>query len=350
MATKSFVVGGRPVEIAGISEADPYFNGISREFEEKFQAFCRSFLDQDSVAMDIGANIGATSIILSHYLPQGSIFALEPGKMIFQLLKGNLERNAIPNVAAYNYAIADKTKTLRFIERSAYGHIDANGLVDEQDEHAVTAYALDDLVTELGLDRLDFIKVDVEGFEPQFFEGAKQTLARFNPIIYFELNSWCLLDHAGNNPIEFMKRICGDFRYVYRISKDPDSVAVLEEVRSEALAQTLVHENIVHHGSVDDIVVCNDPAKLHRSALHLAPLCDSLRREMDQLKVENEGLFDQFTSVVAERDGFHDRLVSALAETNGVRAAFQAERTALRHQLDLMLRSRSWRYTRFLRR
>jgi FkbM family methyltransferase len=318
MAARSFLVENQSYEVVGLSEQDPYLNSVSGRFESKFQGFC-SKLPVDAVAMDIGANIGATSIILGHYLPEGRVFALEPGRTIFALLEQNLQRNGRRNVTPLNYAVSDQTQTVIFHEQSAYGHVAGSAAGSPaDDERAVKAYALDDLVEELKLDRLDFLKVDVEGFEPQFFKGARRTLARFNPVVYFELNSWCLIDHAGNHPIEFMESIVGDFRFVYRVNHDVDSGAVLEKLTSASLAQTLVHENMALHGSVDDIVVANDDSRIDPRL---------------------------FEAASANGTGAGPRL-----DLLGQLRAAQAERDQLREQLDLVLNSRSWRYTRFLRR
>ncbi len=319
MATRSFFVEKQPYAVVGLSEQDPYLNGVAGQFEPKFQRFC-SMMPPDAVAMDIGANIGVTSIILGHHLPKGRVFALEPGKTIFGLLERNLKSNGLDNVTPLNNAVSNQTQTLRFIEQSAYGHV--NGACPADEEGSVKAYALDDLIDELKLDRLDFIKVDVEGFEPEFFEGARRTIARFNPVIYFELNSWCLMDHAGHNPVDFMNTIVSDFPALWRVNKDPDSDVVLDKVVSAALAKTLVHDNMVLHGSVDDIVVASDESRLDprlfASATAEAPSA------LDPEPAEHIALQAQLGAVTAERD-------------------------RLRRQLNLILGSRSWRYTWFLR-
>jgi FkbM family methyltransferase len=313
MATRSFLVEKQRYEVAGLAEQDPYLLSVAGQFEPKFQTFC-STLPADAVALDIGANIGATSIILGHYLAKGRVFALEPGKTIFGLLKQNLEGAGLENVTPLNYAVSDRTQVLRFIERSAYGHLTPDAAASAEEEGAVKAYALDDLVDELKLDRLDFIKVDVEGFEPQFFEGARKSLSRFDPVVYFELNSWCLMDHGGNNPLDFMKTIVRDFGALWRVNNDTDSDVVLDKLIAPDLARTLVHENIVLHGSVDDIVVASDESRLDPR------LCGPAAGATPG----GEGLLSRLHMVKTERD-------------------------QLRRQLDLILKSRSWRYTRFLR-
>lgn len=304
MAKRSFLVEDKLFEVAGVNDQDPYLIGISGLFEKKFQDFCRTFLRDDFVAMDIGANIGATSIIMSHYLRNGRIIALEPGKSIFSLLINNLKNNHINNVDAYNYAVSDKTTTLRFVENSAYGHISLeNSTEPPRGDNSVSAYSLDDLVEKFNIDRLDFIKVDIEGFEPQFFAGAEKTLARFNPIIYFELNSWCLIDHANNNPLEFMRKIVEQFRFIWRVDKSYENGRILEKIISHDIGRALVHDNIALHGSVDDIVVSN-----------------------------NENLFDP-----------------RIVEMMDICGDLSRKNTLLEEQISTLTQSRSWRYTAALR-
>jgi FkbM family methyltransferase len=321
MATRSFLVEEQSYEVAGLSDQDPYLMGVTGHFEPKFQRFC-STLPPDAVALDIGANIGVTSIILGHYLPKGRVFALEPGKTIYGLLEQNLKDAGLDHVTPMNNAVSNQSQVLLFLEQSAYGHLVADAAPSSADDAgAVKAYSLDDLVDELKLDRLDFIKIDVEGFEQQVFEGARRTLARFKPVIYFELNSWCQLDHGKTNPIEFMEKIVSEFPAVYRVNKDPDSDVVLEKAAHEHVAQALVYANIVLHGSVDDIVVASDAAKLDPALFQpAAPSPDGVPAAEQQVTQP------QTLEVV------------------------RAERDRLRHQLDLILNSRSWRYTRFLRR
>nr|WP_075088707.1 FkbM family methyltransferase [Verrucomicrobium spinosum] len=69
---------------------------------------------EDAVALDVGANIGVTSLILSERLRSGRVFAFEPGETVFQLLQENLKNNAVSNVDAYHQAVSDKTQRSGF--------------------------------------------------------------------------------------------------------------------------------------------------------------------------------------------------------------------------------------------
>lgn len=360
---RKFGVRGSHFVVEGIDEADPYLNGITEDFESNFQTFCRNFLEPDAVAFDIGANIGATAIVLSQYLDKGKVYAVEPGKKIFSLLEKNLRKNGIKNVQAINCAVSETTTKLRFVENSAYGHIDLTSQDEPSDDGSIDAFSLDDLVDSLKLERLNFVKVDVEGFEHQVLKGGKKTLARFNPVLYLEINSWCLLDHSNTNPLELANYLLQNFKYVYRVIKTPGASSLLERVDS---ARTLVHDNIVYHGSVDDVVVTNDPAKIQLNLIEAYQKCDALSAQVTSLTVERDALAAQLSGLVAERASLSAQLVRAVAERESANAQLSnlvverdssnaqlsnviAERDSLNVRLNAVLASRSWRVTGWLR-
>jgi hypothetical protein len=62
----------------------------------------------------------------------------------------------------------------------------------------VRCATVDSEIQRLGLERLDFIKIDVEGFELQALAGAENTIRQMRPKIMFEVNRWALGEHNGS--------------------------------------------------------------------------------------------------------------------------------------------------------
>jgi FkbM family methyltransferase len=252
-----------PFQIIGVSDQDPYIHGFldpHGEHEKSFQTFCRNYLPRDAVALDIGANIGVTSLVMSAHLCGGEVHAVEGAENVYKTLESNLAANGVSNVTPHRLAISDSTRMVRFVDNSAYGHI-ADSFDGDKKSDAVEAITLDDLVERIGLERLDFIKVDIEGHEPQLFSGAQKTIARFDPIILFELNSWAMLVNTDVNPLDFLRQVVSQFKYVYRVCRDPNDRSGIEPIVSdvEGVARWLLHDNVVHFGSVNDVVVSNRP-------------------------------------------------------------------------------------------
>lgn len=242
MSVKSFRLGNRSVEIEGISEEDPYFAGMRDGSEDVFFNFCRQNLPSDGIALDIGANIGLTAACLSQCLPDGKILAFEPARTVYPILRRNIERNQFRNVTTFDSALGEAVGTARFSDNSAFGHFDKAG-------HEVSVSTIDAVTRDLP--RLDFIKIDVEGFEPSVLRGATETIRRFAPIIYMEFNSWCLLTYSRTNPLTFLEELCDGFTSVSIVSaQEPTLVRKLE--RSGAFH--FLHSNMTN-GFVDDLVL-----------------------------------------------------------------------------------------------
>ena len=87
--------------------------------------------------------------------------------------------------------------------------MDSEGIAEAT--HGAEVRTLDQLVSEAGLTRVDFIKIDVDGWEVDVFRGASDVLTRFKPTILMELAAYVLAEH-GRNPDDLL-RILTDAGY-----------------------------------------------------------------------------------------------------------------------------------------
>jgi FkbM family methyltransferase len=160
--------------------------------------FLASNISKDAVVIDIGANVGTWSLILSEVVgANGKIFAYEPTRSTYDALSKNVAINSRKNIFAFRYALSNNNNQMRLYHdvdssRNSLGQTRTNDTVAEYEE--VSARTLDSLAPELLIDKLDFIKIDVEGAEPLVFEGARTTLKRFKPTILFEVNPNALVE------------------------------------------------------------------------------------------------------------------------------------------------------------
>lgn len=177
-----------------ISSDDSYLDYIKSGFEPEMVALFKVLASGSRVIVDIGANIGCTSILFSQL--SDVVYSYEPSPSTFALLKKNILASTITNVVSMNYGLGadSRQSTLSFSPSNRSG-----GFVSDQ----ITAGAgcvtetieirqLDNEVKSLTLPTIDLIKIDVEGFEQQVLSGAKEVLATYRPIVVLELNHWCL--------------------------------------------------------------------------------------------------------------------------------------------------------------
>jgi FkbM family methyltransferase len=135
--------------------------------------------------VEAGANIGAHTVWFSKAVgPGGMVHAFEPQRQMYQMLVGNLALNEITNVRGMHAALASSSGTARVppIDYRRTENFGGFGLVHAGGEVAV--YAVDDY--SLLLDRVDFMKIDVEGMEADVIRGARETIDRCRPVLYVE--------------------------------------------------------------------------------------------------------------------------------------------------------------------
>lgn len=147
------------------------------------------------VAIDVGAFIGYHTVHLAAAVGEaGSVIAFEPVPELMGRLEANLRLNGVGNTRIEPMAISDSTgrADLAVARKAGVGNETSttSSLVRARgDEHiSVATITLDDYVQQSELDRLDFIKIDVEGAELAALTGASDTLRSLRPTLIIEVN------------------------------------------------------------------------------------------------------------------------------------------------------------------
>lgn len=156
------------------------------------------FVKPGDVCFDVGANIGVYSVVLAQISGDASnVHSFEPVGHIRSKLIANARLNSFDGLNVNPFALGSKAGTLKmhqvkegrfrggtstFVDTE---NISAMGR-DEFVTREVEIKTLDQYVVEAGLERLDFVKIDVEGFELEVLEGASDSLSRFKPTMIVE--------------------------------------------------------------------------------------------------------------------------------------------------------------------
>jgi len=150
------------------------------------------------VFVDVGANVGTYSIALASIVgPLGKVHSFEPQRIIYNMLAGSVALNSLTNVYCYNAALGDHEGTIElpqfdYSRPLNFGSIEFGPVQREQLEqvraHDPTRVEFAPLTTldHLGWERVDLIKIDVEGMEIEVISGARTTIQRCRPILYVE--------------------------------------------------------------------------------------------------------------------------------------------------------------------
>lgn len=135
--------------------------------------------------IEVGANIGAHTVFLGRQVGlQGAVIALEPQRLMFQLLCANVALNSLHNVHCFQHAAGDQRGSVVVppIDYTVAGNFGGITMDSHPGGERVPLCMLDDL----SLPAVHFLKIDVEGMEQQVLAGAAKLIARCKPVIYLE--------------------------------------------------------------------------------------------------------------------------------------------------------------------
>ena len=151
-----------------------------------------------SVVFDVGAHAGQYTKLFARAAAEGRVYAVEPGSYARSILRSVVWLHGLANVVVLTMALGAVsglgTLTLPVKRRGSLGfglaHLGApQGRWRAVAQELVALSTIDAVVAALGLDRVDFIKADVEGWEVRLLHGGADTLRRFRPRLLLELAS-----------------------------------------------------------------------------------------------------------------------------------------------------------------
>jgi FkbM family methyltransferase len=165
---------------------------MQKKYPELF--FLKKIIKPGFTCIDIGANLGYYSTFLSKLAgPKGRVLAVEPIPLFQQIWQDNVKASGVPNLEMLPYALGGEKTTIKMGTPTRNGllHHGMTKVVSSANEDYAHFYEVPMQVPDelfAGLNRLDFVKCDVEGFEFQVFSNMQKTLKRHMPLIQTELN------------------------------------------------------------------------------------------------------------------------------------------------------------------
>lgn len=169
-----------------------------------------SLIEDGDVVFDIGANHGWYSLNIGKRFPSCQIYAFEPMKKTLEFFKENIALNGLENVRPYNLGFWKEDAVLEFnYYEDTTGGTSIGDLFGRADVQKVpcTVRMLDHFVQEEQVDRIDFIKIDIEGAELFALQGGEAALRQHKPKLFVEmLRKWAAkFGYHPNDIIRFMQ-------------------------------------------------------------------------------------------------------------------------------------------------
>lgn len=188
------------LDLREVIDSSLYYSG---SFEPKIENLINKFLKPGMYVVDIGANIGYHTFRMASLVkPSGVVYAIEPTSTAYAKLLRNAALNPhIINVEFIKVGLAnDDLGEQKIAFQSSYRLSGQNEVINEQ----VKLLKLDSLIKERSIERLDFIKLDVDGFEAKVILGAMETFRRFSPILIMEVTPSEIVKN-GDSPSEIIQ-------------------------------------------------------------------------------------------------------------------------------------------------
>jgi FkbM family methyltransferase len=162
----------------------PSVDGDSPSYHEAatLAGFCYRYRPRPGdVVMDIGAGIGEQVLTFSRLVgPTGKVVAVEAHPTTYEGLRRTVEINGLDNVTTVHAAIADQAGMTTMDGGGSRGYL---GAAAHGGDTPVPAETLDGLVAELEIDRIDLLKMNIEGAEQLAIRDMEQTAARTSNVV-----------------------------------------------------------------------------------------------------------------------------------------------------------------------
>jgi FkbM family methyltransferase len=153
-------IGDRPQAIAY----------LTRRYSEELVRRIVSRLPRGGLFFDVGAHVGLVSFQIAHRRPDVRVIAFEPNAEAAEAWRRNRRLNPSAQVELVHTALADRVGAVRMLARST--DLGATRVSSHGTGVEVPATTLDAYCTSSSINRIDAMKIDVEGFEPEVLEGA----------------------------------------------------------------------------------------------------------------------------------------------------------------------------------
>lgn len=165
-----------------------------RHYERLDSAMIFALVRDGDIVLDIGGNIGYYSIALAK-MRDATIHAFEPIESTYKQLVANVYYNGVQDrVRINNFGLFDKSGELTFyVYKQDFGNASAAIMHEEKENEKIVCKVeqLDEYVKEQGVERIDFIKLDVEGAEIFALKGGLKSIEKHKPILFVEmLRKW----------------------------------------------------------------------------------------------------------------------------------------------------------------
>ena len=197
----------------------PNDKGISSELvmygihEPLTTAIISSEVKDGMTCLDIGSNIGYFAFLENKLAgKKGSVIAIEPSPLIFEILKNNVKLQINSNIEIFSFACGNENGEVNFCTSNSSNLSRIENLEISHNDKMINVSkiemkTIDSFLKNKEFDRLDFVRFDTEGFEFKIYQGMRETIKKYKPMLCFEFHKTFL---GLEKTLEFLKILQND--------------------------------------------------------------------------------------------------------------------------------------------
>ena len=178
-------------------------------FKEKQRERLYSLVNEGDVVLDVGTNIGEMLLHFARMVGErGFVFGFEPDKTNFMNAQKNISLNDFENIHVFNKGVSDKKETQKLYRVDEH-NLGMNRILNDAeavkyaDFSTIETDTLDRIIFENKIEKVEVIKIDIEGYEMHALRGARDVLEKFRPRLFIEVGYTRLLN-LGTSPAELV--------------------------------------------------------------------------------------------------------------------------------------------------
>jgi FkbM family methyltransferase len=193
------------------------------------------------IVLDVGANIGFSTLVFSKFFPDAHIIAIEPNPKLIGIIQENLRNNNIENVSIVNKVVGEDPEDIVSFQINNIMSVDSRvqGLKNNYEHLTIESTSIDKIIVDFGCDNDDgiFIKIDTQGFEERVINGAKKTLTDFsNYCVMMEFAPFWLKE-SSTDPISFLGYLLRNYSVCEFPSRSLFFPETLEQIQKNLLIE-----------------------------------------------------------------------------------------------------------------
>jgi FkbM family methyltransferase len=178
-------------------------------YEPEILNLIKKHSNKKNVFLDIGANIGQHSLFSSFFFKE--VISFEPINKLYLQIKKSIKQNNIKNIKVHKFGLSNNNETKNI--KINFSNIGSSSILDTEEkfdlEEKIKLKKLDLILKNK---KIDFIKMDIEGYEYFAFLGMENLIGKYKPKIIFEFSPF-LYDKIDKNMSKKILTFLKSFKY-----------------------------------------------------------------------------------------------------------------------------------------